>query len=72
MQQNRELVSFSHFVALLNRSLVFFPDYQPGMTFIDVESGYCLCAPMLPITARQALDKQVFDSVSKHYTTSRL
>ena len=70
-EHEKKLVSFSRFVELLNEELMSLPTYEEGMLFVDVGSGYDFRAPMLSITALPALDKHVFDLVSKDYTISQ-
>ena len=66
-----ELVSCVRFVQLMNEALRQEPHCKNGMHFVNVGSGYDFVAPALGVTANQALDKRVFDTISTKCTIAR-
>ena len=67
MSTSKEIVSLDRFIYLMNETLRKKPSYQEGMKFTKVETGYDFDARMLTILENQALDKKVFDCVSRRY-----
>ena len=71
IENEKELVSFERFVALLNMDLKSSPSYQDGMEFTNICTGYEFIAPMLSGIENHVLDKLIFDQVSANYTIAR-
>lgn len=71
VESRKKLVSCDDFVKVLNDELKHSTDYQAGMQFINIGSGYDFIAPMLSTINRQGLDKLIFDRVSASYTIAR-
>lgn len=62
----RTLVTYKEFVDKMNECL--HQDHgRQGMKFICDHVGYRLFAPGITETSRMALDKTIFDKVSKRY-----
>lgn len=70
-EHEKELVSFDHFVSLLNEELKRSHVYQDGMFFTNIGSGYDITAPMLSDTDKNSLAKCTFDKVSSKYTIAK-
>lgn len=60
------LVTYKEFVDKMNECLHQDHGHQ-GMEFICDQGGYRLFAPSMTETSRMALDKTIFDKVSKRY-----
>ena len=60
------LVTYKVFVDKMNECLHQDHDHQ-GMEFVCDKDGYRLIAPGMTETSRMALDKTIFDEVSKRY-----
>ena len=64
---NRILVTYKEFTDKMNDCLHRDPGHE-GMEFRYDKNGYNLIAPGMNEADRMALDKTIFDEVSKHYT----
>jgi hypothetical protein len=67
----KELVSMSRFVALMNEELKRAPWFRDGMQFVDVGTGYDFLSPILPLVENRSRDKEIFDRVSENYSIAR-
>jgi hypothetical protein len=69
-EDNRELVSFERFTALLNEELTRRPWYRSGLRFVMVPGGYDFVGVDDDL-AKSAWSKEVHDIVSRRYKISR-
>jgi hypothetical protein len=70
MKNETTLVTPEEFTEKMNQVLHRNPEHE-GMHYHFNQDGLCLHAPSLSVTARMALDKAIFDDVSKHYSIAR-
>jgi len=70
MEANKVLVTCEMFTQKMNEALHHNPENE-GMSFPHNADGLVLFAPMLSDIKRMALQKAIFDEVSKNYTIAR-